>query len=406
MGGEPLRPIKKLIQLEEALACAMARAEPVTRTERMGLLEAAGRVAAEDIRSSISVPQFSRSAMDGYALKARDTYGASKLKPIKLRQLETVYAGSVPKRTIAKGQCSEVATGAMLPKGADAVVMVEDSERDRDIILIYDSVHPGKNVSMKAEDISPGTKIVSKGDVINASKIGALAAVGRASVKVFAKPLVAVVPTGNEIVELSERLGPGQVYNINGYTLASVVRANGGEARVTGIVNDAIDDLRRIVSANADCDMLVFSGGSSVGTRDVILDVIERDGKVLFHGIAVKPGKPTIFGVVGKQLVFGMPGYPTSCLSNAYILMAPVLRRLARLPPQPPASIKARMAKRIVSTTGRAQFLTVRLEGDIAHPAFKESGAITSMAFADGYIMIPSDVDLIEKDDEVTVYLL
>jgi molybdopterin biosynthesis enzyme len=184
------------------------------------------------------------------------------------------------------------------------------------------------------------------------------------------------------------------------------VRANGGEPRVTGIVNDSLDDLGEVLDSNRDCEMVVFSGGSSVGTRDVVLDVIERRGEVIFHGIAVKPGKPTIFGVVGRQLIFGMPGYPTSCLSNAYILMAPVLRRLASLPPQPPVATKARMAKRVVSTTGRAQFLTVRLDGDVAHPAFKESGAITSMAFADGYIMIPSDVDLLEKGEEVTVYLL
>jgi molybdopterin molybdotransferase len=150
----------------------------------------------------------------------------------------------------------------------------------------------------------------------------------------------------------------------------------------------------------------VFSGGSSVGESDIMVDVLGSNGKVIFHGIAMKPGKPTLFGTIGEQLVFGMPGHPTSCLSNAYVLLAPVLRKMARLPPHQPACVQARIAKRVVSTTGRTQFLTVRLDGNVAHPAFKESGAITSMAFADGYVIIPADVDLIEKDEQVTVYLL
>jgi len=176
--------------------------------------------------------------------------------------------------------------------------------------------------------------------------------------------------------------------------------------RMLKIVSDSLNDLERVVKDNDDCDMLVFSGGSSVGERDVMLDVLEKNGKVVFHGVAIKPGKPTLFGVLGRQLVFGMPGYPTACLSNAYILLAPVLRKMARLPQKEPASLRARMAKRVVSTTGRTQFLTVRLEDGFAHPACKESGAITSMAFADGYVIIPSDVDLLEKDEEVTVYIL
>jgi molybdenum cofactor synthesis domain-containing protein len=196
------------------------------------------------------------------------------------------------------------------------------------------------------------------------------------------------------------------VYNINSYTLAAVVASNGGEVRKLDIVDDSLEELERVVRDNADCNMLVFSGGSSVGEKDIMLDVLERNGRVVFHGVAIKPGKPTLFGVVGKQLVFGMPGYPTACLSNAYVLLAPVLRKTARLPSKSPQTVTARMAKRVVSTTGRTQFLTVKLVGDVAHPAFKESGAITSMAFADGYVVIPADVDMLEKDEAVDVFLL
>jgi len=401
-----MRPLKRLIQLDEALSLALAHVSQINRSERVHILQSAGRVSAEDVVSDLNVPPFTRSAMDGYAVRARDTFGASKLKPMKLMRRGVVFAGLTPKRPLSKGDCVEIATGAMLPRGADAVVMVEDTELQGDRVLITESVYPGQNVSKKGEDIALGSKVISRGELLNPSKIGALAAVGKKTVRVFSKPLVAVVPTGDEIAEIGERLRPGQVYNVNSYTLSSVVWANGGDVRMLKIVSDSLNDLERVVKDNDDCDMLVFSGGSSVGERDVMLDVLKKNGKVVFHGVAIKPGKPTLFGVLGRQLVFGMPGYPTACLSNAYILLAPVLRKMARLPQKEPVSLRARMARRVVSATGRTQFLTVRLEDSFAHPAFKESGAITSMAFADGYVIIPSDVDLLEKGEEVTVYIL
>jgi len=401
-----VRPLKRLIQLDEALEFVMEEAVPVGKTERVPITDATGRVAAEDVFSKLDVPPFSRAAMDGYAVRAKDTFGASKLKPVRMRVLEEIYAGSVPKTALRRMECAEIATGAMLPRGADAVVMVEDTEKEGASVAMGEAVHPGQNVSRIGEDMSRGTKAISKGDVLNPSKVGALAAIGADSVRVYSKPLVAIVPTGNEISPLGKTLVPGQVYDINSYTLSSVVALNGGQARKLDVVDDSLDDLLKVVRDNRDCDMLVFSGGSSVGERDVMLDVIERMGEVIFHGVALKPGKPTLFGTIGRQLVFGMPGYPTSCLSNAYIFLAPVLRKMARLSSGSPRTITARMAKRVVSTTGRTQFLTVRLEGDIAHPAFKESGAITSMAFADGYVIIPADVDLLEKGERVEVHLL
>ena len=401
-----MRPFRSLISFDEALSKALGAAPAITRTERLSLMESLGRVSAENVRSKISVPPFSRAAMDGYAVRARDTYGASKHKPIRLVQNEVIRVGLVPTRTLSKGTCAEIATGAMLPKGADAVVMVEDTEKKGATIHFHESVHPGQNVSKKGEDILPGTKVVSSGEIISPSKIGALAALGRESVLVHARPLVGVISTGDEIVELGNRLPPGKVYNINSYTLASVVNACGCQPRMVDIVDDTFEDLERTLRENSDCDVLVFSGGSSVGEKDIIADVVKRNGKIVFHGIAVKPGKPTLLGTVGRQLVFGMPGYPTACLSNAYILLSPVLRKIGRFPPEPVRSVEAKMAKRVVSTTGRTQFLTVRLEGDVAHPAFKESGAITSMAFADGYVVIPASVDLLEKGEKVVVHLL
>lgn len=401
-----MRPIKRLIRLDEALKLVKERSRPIDRTEEIPIGESTGRVAAQDVVSRISVPPFARAAMDGYAVRAKDTYGAMRTNPVKMTILEKIYAGTVAKRALGNGQSSEIATGAMLPGGADAVVMVEDTELEKNKVVVNTPVHPGQNVSRKGEDIAPGTRIISKGEVLNPSKIGALAAVGHETVTVYARPVVGVIPTGNEIAPLGAKLRPGQVYDINSYTLAAVVESNGGTAKKLNIVDDNMKALTAAVKESTECDMLVFSGGSSVGERDIMLDLLEKEGEVVFHGIAVKPGKPTLFGLIGKQLVFGMPGYPTACLSNAYIMLRPVLRRMARLPEDPPASVKARMSKRFVSTTGRTQFLTVRLVNGIAHPAFKESGAITSMAFADGYVVIPADVDLLEKDEEVVVYLL
>jgi len=401
-----MRPLKRLIQLDEALSLLYQRVHPIERTEEIPIDEAVGRVAAEDVISRVSVPPFSRSAMDGYAVRARDTYNASKTHPMRMKLVEAIYAGAVARKPISKGQCSEIATGAMLPRGADAVVMVEDTEFEGGTVVLNTPVHPGENVSKKGEDIVPGTKVLSRGEVLNPSKIGALAAIGSQSAIVYSRPTVGIVPTGNEIAPLGSKLAPGQVYDINSHTLQGVVESNGGIARRLGIFDDTLKALTDALRKGSDFDMLVFSGGSSVGERDIMLDVLEKSGEVVFHGVAVKPGKPTLFGVVGKQLVFGMPGYPTACLSNAYIILKPVLRKMARLPEDPPASVKARMSKRVVSTTGRTQFLTVRLVDGVAHPAFKESGAITSMAFADGYVVIPADVDLLEKDEEVRVYLL
>ena len=401
-----MRPIKKLIQLDEALAIVMDKAAPIRRKTTLPLLEVLGRVSAQKVVSRISVPPFNRAAMDGYAVRARDTFGASKMNPVVLERIDTVYAGGVSKKAVVKGGCVEIATGAMLPKGADAVIMVEDTESAGRRISMSDSVHPGKNVSRKGEDITPGTTIVCDGEVLNPSKIGSVAAVGEKSVRVYEKPLIGVVPTGNEIAEVGHPLRPGQVYNINSYTLASVIEENGARARVLPVVNDTVEDVMRVIRENRDCDMLVFSGGSSVGERDIMLDVLDKEGEVLFHGIAVKPGKPTLFGTVGDQLVFGMPGYPTSCLSNAYILLIPAIRRMARLPERVRPLVRAKMSKRVVSATGRTQFLTVKLDKGVAHPVFKESGAITSMAYADGYVVIPADVDIVEKGEEVTVFLL
>ncbi|MEK6986660.1 MAG: gephyrin-like molybdotransferase Glp [Candidatus Thermoplasmatota archaeon] len=400
-----MRPFKTLISLDEALTMAVDLVRPVDRTETVPLLDALRRVIAEDVTASIDVPLADRAAMDGYAVLAKATFPAGKFKPAPLRLLETLYADSVPTKRVTKGRCSEVATGSTLPKGADAVVMVEDTEREGDLVKVYRPVHPGEHVSRRGEDIREGSVVVRAGEWLTPAKVGALAAIGRDRVKVFAKPRVAVLTTGDEVVPPGKPIRPGQVYDINSNTMASVVRENGAEPLLLGRVADRMESLRGAVRKAVAADLVLFSGGSSVGEKDMIIDVLRSMGDLLFHGIAVKPGKPTVLGRVGGKAVLGMPGYPTSCLSNCYMLLVPLLRKMARLPPVLERVVEAPMAKRLVSVIGRVEFHTVRLEGGLAVPAYKESSAITSMAHADGYIEIPANVDLVEKGEVVRVVL-
>ena len=286
--------------------------------------------------------------------------------------------------------------------------MVEETERvdGTDAVRILTPVYPRQHVGRRAADIAAGQAVLQAGDVLNPSRIGALAAIGQIDVEVYAKPRVAILSTGNEIVEPGQPLGPGQIYDINRFTLAAIIAAHGGVPVVLPTAADTLDALSAAIDAALAEDVLVFSGGSSVGERDLILDVIAARGEVIFHGVAVKPGKPTVFGRVAGTPVLGMPGYPTSCLSNGYMLLAPMLRKMARLPEHQPTIVRVPTSRRIVSTTGRHQFYTVRIADGTAVPAFKASGDITSMAHADGYIEIPAQVDIVEAGELVDVKLL
>jgi len=363
-------------------------------------------VLALEVTSAVDVPPFARAGMDGYAVRAEDTFGASRQEPKTLRCIEQVFTGQVPSRTVAAGDCTEIATGAPLPGGADAVVMVEETEKDASgEVRILTPVYPRQNVGRRGADIETGQVVLRSGDLLNASRVGALAALGTSDVEVYARPRVAIISTGNEIVDPGQPLPPGHIYDINKFTLAAIVGEHGGIPERHRTAADTVEDLSHAIDECLDADLLVFSGGSSVGERDLILDVIAQKGEIIFHGIAVKPGKPTAFGLIRNKIVFGMPGYPTSCLSNAYMLLVPVLRRMAHLPVHAVRTISAPLGQRVVSTTGRHQFYTVRLVDGVAQPAFKASGDITSMSLADGYIEIPAQTDIVEKGEMVEVKL-
>ena len=406
MRDEQMRPIRHTIPLEEALALATGAAVPLDRTERIDLDDCVGRVLAADVVADRDVPPFDRGAMDGYAVIADNTFGASRMNPRLLRCIETVHTGSIPSKAVEPGQCTQIATGAPMPDGADAVVMVEETDRrNGDEVAIFTPVYPQQHVGRRAADITNGAEVLQAGDRLTPSRVGAIAALGIADIAVYARPRVAILSTGSEIVAPGQPLGPGQIYDINRFTLGSVIQEHGGVPVPFPITADNLDELSAAVDACLENDILVFSGGSSVGERDLTLDVLQRKGEILFHGIAVKPGKPTVFGTIGATPVLGMPGYPTSCLSNAYMLLIPLLRRVARLPSHQFRTVSVPAAQRFVSTTGRHQFYTVRVVDGLAIPAFKASGDITSMSQADGYIEIPAQTDLVEKGETVEVKL-
>ena len=400
-----MRPITETLLYDDAVKVVMGAAVPVSRTERVALVDAGGRVVSADVVAAIDVPPFDRAAMDGYAVVAEDTFGAGTHAPRTLRCVDRVFTGQVPARGISAGECIEIATGAPMPAGADAVVMVEETERAGDNVSVLTPVYPRQNVGRRAADIAIGNVVVAAGQVLNPSRIGALAALGTRDVEVYARPTIAILSTGNEIANPGQPLGPGQIYDINRFTLETIIRQHGGVGVPLPIAADSVEDLSDALDAASGHDVVVFSGGSSVGERDLILDVLKAHGEVHFHGIAVKPGKPTVFGAIEGKPVFGMPGYPTSCLSNAYLLLVPFLRTVARLPAWRPVTVNAPLARRIVSTTGRHQFYTVKLVDGRAEPAFKASGDITSMANADGYIEIPAQTDVVEAGTTVTVKL-
>lgn len=401
-----MRPLKSVIPLDEARRLLAAAVQPIARTERTSLADAAGRVAASRVTSPIDVPSFERAAMDGYAVVAADTSGASRAAPRRLRIVDRIYTGQVPAATVAAGTCAEIATGAPVPEGADAVVMVEETAtHSDDVVEIFAPAHARQNVGRRGADIAAGAPVVEVGSLLTPSRVGSLAAVGCSDVEVYERPRVAILSTGNEVVEPGRTLGPGQIFDVNRFTLAALVSAHGGKPETREPVHDSLEALTSALDACADADLIIFSGGSSVGERDLILDVVAARGEMVFHGIAVKPGKPTAFALVAGKPFFGMPGNPTSCLSNGYILLVPFLRRMARLPPFQPRVVQVPLGRRIDSPARRHQIFTVRVADGAAYPAFKGSGDITSLSQADGYIEIPEEQSVVEEGTVVEVTL-
>ncbi len=401
-----MKPFTELTDRENAIKLIMENVKPINRVEAVPLDEAAGRVLATDVVAGFDVPPFDRASMDGYAVKALDTSGAKRDSPVRLRLIGVQNTGELYEGEVRGGEALEIATGSPMPRGSDAVVMVEDTALEEDVVLVYRELVAGRNMAPAGEDMKRGDHVLSRGAVLTPGMVGALAALGYAEAEVYEKPRVAIYSSGPEIVPQGTPLRPGQIYEVNSYTLAAVIEADGGVPVKRGIMLDDAESIEAAIMDAADYDMGVFSGGSSVGTKDLFGEVMERLGDVYFHGVRVKPGKPTLFGTVDGTPIFGMPGYPTSCLNNSYVFLAPAVRLMARLRPREARVLRLPMGHRMESRSDREQFITVRVTEGKAYRVYKQSGDITSMAHADGYIVLPVGVGVVEEGEMVDVTLL
>ncbi len=371
--------------------------------ERVALNEANHRILAEDIKAPIDVPHFRKSAMDGFAVIAEDTFGASNTRPKKFRIIESVTAGVMPRKDIKSGECIEITTGAPLPRSATAVMMVEYTEKSGDELTIYKSNAPGDNVISIATDVRRGSLVFSKGTKLNPRYLGVLSALGFKEFPVKQQPAVAYFSTGNEVLLPDEKIQDGRVYDINSRTIIETLKDHGCNVTFLGVVKDSLEDIKKtILSAVKESDLVLLSGGSSLGGEDFMIDAVAGLGTVLVHGIAAKPGKPVLIGKVKGKLVLGLPGYPTSALSNTYTLVLPVIYRMMESKLKI-TKTRARLSRKIASTIGRYEFLPVRLDGDDAVPVMKGSSAITTMAEADGYVCIDENTEVVDKDEMVEV---
>ncbi|HBY05199.1 MAG TPA: molybdopterin molybdenumtransferase MoeA [Desulfotomaculum sp.] len=386
------------------------------KIEIVPLLEALGRRTAKEIFAGDNLPGFTRSTMDGFAVRARDTFGASESLPAYLEIAGEVLMGQEPMGRLEAGKAWRIATGGMLPQGADAVVMVEYTENlDEDTIGVVRPVAPGENLILKGEDVVCGSPVLQPGNRIKAQDLGVLAAAGVTSAEVFCKTRVGIISTGDEIVPPDQKPPPGKVRDINSYSLFGAIVEAGGEPVQYGIAGDDFQRIHGLLAlAVEDNDIVLLTGGSSVGTKDMAVQAISSLGKpgVLFHGLAIKPGKPAIGAVVSGKPVFGLPGHPASALVVFYLLIDPLIR-LGSYPKENEEFLEfpvcARITRNLRSAPGRDDFVQVRLvsaEGELcAEPVLGKSGLISTLVNADGLARIPAGKEGVQAGEIVRIKL-
>lgn len=406
---------RKLLTFEEAKKALSEKLQPKPLgKEQIPLLEAHRRVLAEDSVSSLDIPPFNRSTVDGYAVKAEDTFGAEENQPVKLKVCGSVVIGELPKLTVAAGEAAEIVTGAPIPEGADAVVMVEDTDRQNGWVKVFSSVTHGENVMKKGADIRNGETVLKDGTLLGSREVGVLAALGMAKVQVYKIPTVAVLSTGAEVTEPGKELPPGKIYDINAYSLCAAVLESGGKPVYQGVVPDDKAVLREaLMKALGSADIVVTSGGVSVGPKDIMPETVSSLGNpgLIFSGVAVKPGKPVTVALVGVKPVFSFPGHPTSALLTFHLLARPIIQIMAGGFARELAEVKAVAGGRMFAAKGRRTFVMVRLKmessGRVVAEAVESgaSGAITTLAKADGFVEIPENVQFLDADEEVVVRL-
>ncbi len=386
---------------------------PQVKTEETPLVESVGRILAKDIVADDDLPDFPRAIVDGYAVKGASTFGSSESNPAYLTLSGSIAMGESPEIAVGPGEAAQIATGGMLPPGADSVVMIEHTEAiDDTTIEVYRSVAPGQNMIAIGEDIKKQTRVLLNGQLIRPQEAGLLAALGKQQVAVYQKPVIGIISTGDEIVPINETPGRGQIRDINTYTLSGLIHEAGAVAVSYGIVRDDFKILfEKCKLALEQCDMILISGGSSVGARDYTVDVLSalQDAKILVHGISISPGKPTILAKAQNKAFWGMPGHVVSAMIVFSRVVKPFVEHLSgqAAGQKKELRLQAKLSRNVASRQGRIDFIRVQLrleKGRLwADPVLGKSGLISTMVNADGLIEIDINTEGLDKGAEVEV---
>ena len=391
--------IKELTKVEDAKRLFLNAISPISSTEHIRLIDCTDRVLASPVTATRNVPHYRRSAMDGYAVQSSDTIGASVANPVMLG-----LSGDAEQAT-----CTRVHTGSNIPDSADAVVMIEDTTRIGDMVEIRTQVHPNKHVGCIGEDMTEGELILEAGHLLRPCDAAVIASLGLSEIEVYKKPVVAVIPTGDEVVPrtTTEIPPPGKVLETNGLMTGLYVEKWGGKARYCDIVPDKPELIEDAIRSNLDADMIILCGGTSVGERDHVPAVVASLGKILVHGVGLTPGKPTALGIIGNVPIVCMPGYPVAGLVGLFAFARPALRKVGNIPVIPDTVIRASTSGKINSKEGYLTYARVVLDGNIAHPLMTSgSGVLSSVARANGFVIIPENVEGYEEGQDVDVVLI
>ena len=404
----------RLVTVEEALRLLEQKVGGIGPLEavEVPLLQAQGRVLAEDVRAPIDYPPFDRSTVDGYAVRSIDVAGASDVTPVTLRVTGRVSIGVVPAGEVGPKEAFEIATGAVIPRGADSVVMEEYVSRKGDRLTVYRSVVPGENISQAGSDISAGDVVLRAGTLITAREIAVLAGLGISRVKVYRPPKVTVFSTGIELTPPGEPLPPGHLYDVDGYVVTALLRELGADVEFRGILPDDYNAMMRAISeALETSDVLITTGSTSAGYGDMIYRVFRDVGaEIIVHGLKARPGKPTVIAVKGKKILFGLPGFPLSAMMNLYTLVSPVVLRMMGLEPlKELPRVKARIPFRFQAGKGFTELIPVQLvrglQGLSAYPMMAGSGSIAGIGLSDGFIVAEENREFFDENEEVEVTL-
>ncbi len=404
------------VQTPQQLLLKIERFKPLS-DERVSIEESLHRVLSEEVISSVPLPEFPRSTVDGFALKAKDTYGASEKNPVLLKVIGEIPMGMVSEIEVKEGEAVKVATGGMVPKGADAVQMIEYTDQiDPQTLSVTKPLSPMENIIQIGEDVKAGEVLLQKGHFIKPQDIGLMAGIGKKNVRVYLQPRVGVISSGDEIVPIEKDPSPGEIRDINRYTISSLVKENGGIPVFLGIAKDRMEDLLdKIEKGVKETDFVVITGGSSVGTMDLTREVLRSlpNTEILGHGLSIRPGKPTLLAEIDGKPFLGLPGHPVSAIVIFHFFGKPILRLLSGIPKDRawrPLKIKARASRPIPSISGREDYVRVKLEEKDgiywAQPVFGKSGVISHLVDADGLLKIGIDVEGIEEGEEAEVFLI